>query len=246
LYNFAVGDTIGGVAVILGGGHGELMTRRDDFIPKLMLPVGDKPLVEHQICWLRDAGFETIFLCLGVGAPEVRSRFGDGSGLGVKLNYKVLEKPLGTAGALKALGPASLPEDVLVLNGDYYVSGDLRALTAAHRAHAGLATLAVLPARDHPEDSPVVMGPSRLIVGLPLTTDDGPKGFAAGPLAVLRRGLMHFVADEGPSDLVRDAFQAALKAGESLVGYPWPGTAVDLGTADRYEKFIKRLATAKG
>lgn len=241
-----MGDTIGGVAVILGGGHGELMTRHDDFIPKLMLPVGDKPLLEHHVCWLRDAGFESIFLCLGVGAPEVRSRFGDGAHWGVKLNYNVLEKPLGTGGALKALGPASMPADVLVLNGDYFVQGDLRALTAAHRAHSGLATLAVLSAKEHPQDSPVVMGPSRLIVSLPLTTDDGPKGLAAGPLAILRRGLMHFVADEGPSDLVRDAFPAALKAGESLFGFPWPGTAADLGTPDRYEKFIKRLATAKG
>ncbi len=221
------------------------MSREADFVPKLLLPVGDGPLLEHHLRWLRDAGFENVYLCLGVGASQVRGHFGDGSRWGVKLNYAVLEKPVGSAGAVKSLGPASLPPDILVLNGEFFVQGDLRAMIKAHQAHEGLATLAVKPAKELPGAEPVVMGPSRLIVGLPLTTDAGVKTAAAGPLCVVRRGLMHYVPDEVPSDLVRDVFPAALRAGESMAGFPWTGTTEDLGTPAHYEKFLKRLAAAK-
>lgn len=233
------------VAVILAGGHGECLRLGQDYIHKLVLPIGPELLLEHQIAWLREAEVRDIVLCLGLKADQVRSRFGDGSRWGVKLRYSVEEKSLGTAGVVKALGLASLPDSLIVLPSDIYARSDCRKFFAFHETQASLATVAVGPATAGSNGNAVVMGPSLEIIDFPDGTQSSRPEMAALKVWIIRRSLLHFVPDDRPSDFIKDIFPAVIKAGESIVGYPESGELLDIGAPGVYESLLKRLAKKK-
>ena len=104
-------------AIILAAGEGSRMRPLTASRPKVMLPVAGRPFLEHIIQRAHAAGADSIVLVVGYGADAVRSHFGDGKSLGVKIDYAVQDKQLGTGHALAAAkGLAS--DRFLVLNGD--------------------------------------------------------------------------------------------------------------------------------
>jgi len=104
-------------AIVLAAGEGSRMRPLTKNLPKVMLPVAGKPLLEHIIVRAHAAGIEDFVLVVGYGANAVRSHFGDGSRLGVKIEYAVQEKQLGTGHALMA-AESKAADRFLVLNGD--------------------------------------------------------------------------------------------------------------------------------
>ncbi|MBI3551280.1 MAG: NTP transferase domain-containing protein [Elusimicrobia bacterium] len=221
------------IAVILAGRHAELAREDGNLSPKILAPVAGKPLLEHQLSWLKEAGLNAAVLCAGVGAPVVRARFGDGSSFGVSLRYFVEDAPLGTAGALRALGAASLPENILVLPGDTRPVGDGRRFIAHHLAHDALATLAVHEC-GHPRDcDPVILGPGQAVMELPKRPLVGGYPMALSPLYLFRREFLRGVPESGAWDLVRDAYPAMLRRGRPLAGYLDNALVVDLALPGR-------------
>lgn len=108
-------------AVILAAGQGTRMGPLTRNIPKVMLPIANKPLLYHIILSARDAGIKEFILIVGYGAGKIEHYFGNGSGMGVHIKYVLQEKQLGTADAVrKAQG--LVKERFLVLNGDIIVS----------------------------------------------------------------------------------------------------------------------------
>ncbi|MBI5625002.1 MAG: nucleotidyltransferase family protein [Elusimicrobia bacterium] len=228
--------------IILAGGNAECMRLGEDYVPKLMIPIGGKPLLEHHIEWLKAAGQDSIRLCLGVNADAVRSHFSDGSAWGVRLQYLVYQNRIGNAGMVKSLGAASLPDDTLVLLGDVWARFDLAKMFEFHRSHAGLATLALRkPVKDDGAQT-VVMGPSRRVVSFPDYPSDDPEAMAAVPVWIIRRALLHHVPDEGPCSFLKDVFPAAVRAGHELYGFPVAGEALDIGTPERLDQLSRRYA----
>ncbi|MBI5882892.1 MAG: nucleotidyltransferase family protein [Elusimicrobia bacterium] len=228
--------------IILAGGHGECMRLGDDYVPKLMISVGGKPLLEHHIEWLKSAGYDSIVLSVGVKADVVRSHFSDGSQWGVKLRYLVQQTRVGNADTVKALGAASLPDDTLVFLGDVWARFDVVKMLEFHRSHQGLATLALRKPEKDDDAQTVVMGPSRRVVSFPEYPSDDPEAMAAVPVWIIRRQLLHHVPDEGPSSFLKDVFPAVLRAGHELYGFPVEGEALDLGTPERLERLSRRFA----
>ena len=206
------------LAVIVAGGGVECVRQGDDYSHKLMAPVEASPLLERQIAWVKSAGIDSIVLCLGLMAAELRAHFGDGSRWGVSLRYSMEPSPLGSAGAVKALGPASLPEDILIFSAELYGGAPLKPLIDFHYSHAGLATVALKPAKPSDTGPWAVLGPARRIVDFPLKPAQGERAFCCLDLCVIRRPLLHYAADQGASDLLRDVFPAAVSAGESVFG----------------------------
>ena len=106
-------------AVILAGGYGKRLRPLTETLPKPLLPVGDKGIIEWQIAWLRSYGVDEIIVCAGYLKEKIIERLGNGSRYGVKIGYAVEEDPLGTGGALKNAEPFLRREDkFLMLNGD--------------------------------------------------------------------------------------------------------------------------------
>ncbi|MDI6898981.1 MAG: sugar phosphate nucleotidyltransferase [Methanolinea sp.] len=136
--------------VILAAGEGKRMRPLTSTRPKVMLPLGNRPMLEHLVAAARDAGITDILLVVGYREEEVRRFFGDGSSFGVKIEYAVQRQQKGTADAL-ATAEEWVRGDFILMNGDMVLSpGDIRSIV-----DAGPACMGVAPS-DHPEDYGVV------------------------------------------------------------------------------------------
>ena len=117
-------------AVILAGGMGTRLRPVTGDKPKPMVPLLGKPLMEHILALLRAHGFDDICAAVRYRAGDIMAHFGDGSRFGVRLQYRLEQEPLGTAGAVKNCGDFCGDEDVLVISGDAACDFDLAALMA--------------------------------------------------------------------------------------------------------------------
>ena len=127
-------------AVIMAGGLGERLKPLTQIIPKPLLPVGNKSILEIQLMNLKSHGATDIFLALGYRHELFEAYFGDGSKWGVSIHYSVETKPLGTAGPLTLLRSA-LKEPFLVMNGDILTNMDYNKLRQAHLKNGAALTL---------------------------------------------------------------------------------------------------------
>lgn len=231
-------------AAIVAGGLGTRMRSVDAQTPKFMLPVGGKPLLEHQLLWLKAAGITEVFLCLGYKAQTVLDYFGDGSKWGMKLEYQIESVARGTAGAARDLLPR-LRGDVLVVYGDLYVAMDAGKLLAFHAARPGAATLVVCPT-DHPLDSDMVQTDGERITGFFRPKEgDQFENIAAAAIWVVRKSLLETVPSDAPSDFGREIFPRALAAGQTLYAYRTLEQVEDIGTPDRRENFLRRWGAGR-
>lgn len=127
--------------VIMAGGTGSRLSPLTDEMPKPMLPVGDRPLMEHIIEQLRDTGIKHVNLAVHHQSERISDHFGDGHDFGIEISYVTEDRPLGTAGAL---GLMKTPQGtVLVINGDILTQIDFRAMLAYHREQKSDLTMAV-------------------------------------------------------------------------------------------------------
>ena len=142
--------------IIMAGGRGTRIAELFPNIPKPLIPVGGMPILEREIRSLARQGFDDIILTVGYLADKIISYFGDGSKLGVKIDYFVEKTPLGNAGALFRLRDKIGVEPFLLLNADAAFDVDFNRMIAFHRQHGGLVTLFTHP-NSHPYDSGLII-----------------------------------------------------------------------------------------
>jgi dTDP-glucose pyrophosphorylase len=128
-------------AVIMAGGAGTRLRPLTEDLPKPMLPVGGRPMLEHVIEQLRGAGIHRVNISTHYKREVIENHFGNGQGFGVEVAYVKETEPLGTAGALGLM--ASPTEPLLVVNGDILTRVDYRAMLRFHREHHADLTVAV-------------------------------------------------------------------------------------------------------
>ncbi|MEO5723868.1 MAG: nucleotidyltransferase family protein, partial [Ilumatobacteraceae bacterium] len=127
-------------AVIMAGGEGTRLRPLTSNAPKPMLPIVNRPMMEHVIALLRRHGFDEIIVTVAFLANHIKTYFGDGSEFGVKLSYSDEPIPLGTAGSV-GNARALLDETFLVISGDVLTDMDLTEVLAFYRAKGALATI---------------------------------------------------------------------------------------------------------
>jgi dTDP-glucose pyrophosphorylase/CBS domain-containing protein len=152
-------------AVVMAGGRGERLRPLTEGIPKPMIPVAGRPILERLVLHLVGSGVRRIFLSVNYLAGMIESHFGDGSGFGCEIAYLREERPLGTGGALSLL-PSSPVHPLLVLNGDLVTNADLGALLGVHERMKNKITIAV---HQHPYRVPfgvVDFGSDGLVRGI--------------------------------------------------------------------------------
>ncbi len=128
-------------AVVMAGGFGSRLTPLTDEMPKPMLHVGDKPILEHIVGQLQQAGIRRVSFTTHYRPEAIEEHFGDGENFGLEIAYVNEDQPLGTAGALSLLAPCEEP--MLVMNGDILTRVDFRAMLAFHREHGADLTVGV-------------------------------------------------------------------------------------------------------
>lgn len=126
-------------AVILAGGKGVRLAPVTQVIPKPLVPLDGKPILEIVLKQLRAHGFHHVTLAVGYMADLIQAYFGDGSKFGLHLDYSFEAEPLGTAGPLALID--GLEETFLVMNADVLTDLDYRALVDYHRTHGAIATV---------------------------------------------------------------------------------------------------------
>lgn len=142
--------------IIMAGGRGTRIAELFPNIPKPLIPVDGMPILEREIRSLAQQGFKDIILTVGYLADKIISYFGDGSKLGVKIEYFVEKTPLGNAGALFRLRDKIGDEPFLLLNADAAFDVDFNRMIAYHQQHGGLVTLFTHP-NSHPYDSGLII-----------------------------------------------------------------------------------------
>lgn len=228
-----------GHVVIIAGGKGTRLKPRLQDLPKPLVPVAHKPLLEHQIDLARTYGFSDVTLLLGFGADKIRTHFGTGANWNVDIKYVVEPTPRGTAGAvLKALN--SLPRRFLVMYGDTMLNVDLRRFYDVHRRHAAEATLFLHP-NDHPGDSDLVDvdEQGRITAFYPYPHDPQryfPNLVNAALYVVEKSALEDYQQLNGTLDFGKHLFPQMLLDGKKLYGYRSPEYIKDAGTPERLDQ----------
>ncbi|MBR1710126.1 MAG: D-glycero-beta-D-manno-heptose 1,7-bisphosphate 7-phosphatase [Clostridia bacterium] len=157
--------------IIMAGGKGTRISALFPDIPKPLIPIEGKPVLEWEICSLRDQGFTDIVLTVSHMADKIMDYFGDGSKLGVHIEYFVEEQPLGNAGALYKMRDNLGAEPFLLLNADAVFDIDFNRFVNFHKSHGGLVTLFTHP-NNHPFDSGVLIADETGAVQRWLTKED--------------------------------------------------------------------------
>ena len=129
-------------AVILAGGLGTRLQPYTTFLPKAMLPLGDKPLLEHLITWIKKNKITSIVICVSYLRKTIEDYFEDGSKFGVKIQYAVANRPLATAGQLKT-AEEYLHETFVCVYGDSIFNFNLKAMIEYHKKKRPAVTMAL-------------------------------------------------------------------------------------------------------
>jgi len=129
--------------VILAGGKGTRLKPYTTVFPKPLMPLGEMPILEIVLRQLKSSGFEKITLSVNHKADLIKTFFGDGSQLGLDIDYCVEDKPLGTAGSLSLV--KDLSDTFLVMNGDLLTTLDYTAMVRAHIASGAITTIGAFP-----------------------------------------------------------------------------------------------------
>jgi len=129
-------------AVILAGGLGTRLQPYTKTIPKPMLPLGDKPILEYEIEWIKKNGIKEIVICVSYLRKKIENYFGDGKKFGVKIEYAISNKPLATAGQLKT-AEKFINETFVCLYGDSIYNFSLRNMVTQHKKSKSNVTMSL-------------------------------------------------------------------------------------------------------
>ncbi|MGH9992781.1 MAG: nucleotidyltransferase family protein [Nitrososphaera sp.] len=130
-------------AVILAGGLGTRLQPYTFFIPKPMLPLGNKPLLEYIIEWLKNAGVNHVVVCVSYLHRTIEDYFEDGARFGVEIEYARSERPLATAGQLKT-AEKLIDDSFVCIYGDSVYEFNLRKMIRQHRESKAFVSMALL------------------------------------------------------------------------------------------------------
>ena len=224
---------------MLAGGKGKRLWPLTDKIPKPLVKVMGKPILEYSVDLLARHGVEEIILSTGYMHDQIEKHFGSGEKFGVKISYSVEEEPLGTGGALKK-AENLLHEKFFMLNGDNISDYDLTALTERHEKQQALATLTLVEVVDVSSYGVARLGGEKIVefVEKP-APEEAPSSLAnAGCYAIEKKALKFLPS--GFNLIEKTLFPALAEQGK-LFYYIHKGKWFTTDTHERLEKAEKEL-----
>lgn len=231
-------------AVIMAGGRGTRISSVARDIPKPMIRIEGKPVLEHEIACLKNQGFTDLIITVSHLGGIIMDYFGDGSKLspvtgepfGVNIEYYFEKEPLGNAGALFRLKD-KLTEDFLLLNADAIFDVDFNRFVAFHKEKGGMATLFTHP-NSHPYDSGLILADENGAVEQWLTKEDARPAYyrnrVNAGLHVLSPKVLDVEVTTAKVDLDRQLLKPLAGTGKMFC-YDSPEYVKDMGTPERYE-----------
>ncbi len=213
--------------VLMAGGQGNRLRPLTDSMPKPLIPVGQKPVLETILESFAEQNFQKFYLSVNYKADMVEDYFGDGSRWGVEIVYLHEDEPLGTAGPLGQIKD-TLEDPIIVMNGDLLTRVNFEHLLDFHREHDTLATMGV---REYDVQVPfgVVQIENSRIAGI----DEKPlhKFFVNAGIYVIEPAALSLVEPGKPMDMP-DLFQALIAQGNKPAAFPIREYWLDIGRLD--------------
>ena len=251
--------------VIMAGGKGTRIASVNSNVPKPMIEIGGKPILQWQIENLKACGLTDIILVVGYMGEVIQGYFKDGTSFGVHISYFVESTPLGTAGALFKM--SQLTDDFLLMCGDVILDVDFNRFIAFHHKNKAWASLMTHP-NGHPYDSSLLVTkvlPPQELGGLPVDTHcvvqwmnkEDERSYYKNRVnagieiispALLQETMRNYVPrhPENPDkiDLDRDVLKPNIQSGR-IYAYDTPEYIKDMGTPDRYYEVESDILSGK-
>jgi len=232
-------------AFVLAGGKGtrlESLSSQFGGLPKPLVPVGGRPLLERQLEWLASHGVRDAVLCTGHGADQVRKTLGDGTRLGVRLRYSAEDQPLGTAGALRLAG-GHVAGPALVLNGDTLAPCDPWALERSRWESGALGAVALFRVADASARGRVERdADGRIARFIEKDAGHGGPAWVNGGVYAFAPRMWSTIPAAGAVSLEHDVLPRLAAEGR-LMGVETEGEFWDIGTPADWERADRRFAS---
>ena len=226
----------------MAGGKGTRITNITSDIPKAMIPICGKPILEHQIECLKQNNITDITLVIGHLGQHIKDYFDNGNKFGCNISYYYETEPLGTAGALYKI--KDLPENFILINGDIIFNLDFSRMISFHNEKKAMATLAVHP-NDHPFDSALIISDQDMRVIKWMNKEDPRlyyKNMVNSGIHILSRELLTLIKPEKDKiDLDRDILKPSIKDGGKIFAYLTPEYIKDMGTPERFSQVTEAI-----
>ncbi len=222
-------------AVIMAGGFGTRLLPLTTSIPKPMIPMATKPMMEHIVMLLKDHGFHDLVTLLHFQPDTIESYFGDGSEFGVKMVYAAATEDYGTAGAVKN-AEVLLNDTFLIISGDVLTDFDLTEAVKFHKDRGALATV-VLTRVENPLQYGVVITASDGRITRFLEKPSWSEVFSDTVntgIYILEPEALALIPTRREFDFSRDLFPTLLEEGRPLYGYVATGYWRDVGDLIEY------------
>ncbi len=227
-------------AVILAGGKGTRLRPYTTIIPKPLMPVGDRPILDVIIRQLKHHGFSQVTMAVGHLAELIEAYFSDGNKYGIKIDYSREDEPLGTVGSLSLID--GLDKTFLVMNGDVLTNLDYSTLVEFHEQNQAIATIAT-----HNKEVKIDLGILEMDKGFRL------KHYAEKPtlkyhvsmgIYVFEPEILSFIEPNGYLDFP-DLVMALLKVDKKVIAFPFDGYWLDIGRQEDYVRAQEEFETLK-
>ena len=226
-------------AVIMTGGKGtRIASITKDEIPKPMLTIGDKTILEHQIDCLKKSKIDEIIIVIGHLGEKIKAYFNDGSKFGIKITYfeEDPNKPLGTAGSLYYL-KEKIREDFILVFGDVFFSVDFNKMIEFHKRNKSNATLLTHP-NSHPYDSDLVVVDENNVIKCFDSKENirnyDYKNLVNSGIYIFSPKVFDYVTDPKKYGLEKDVIAKMIENGDKVLSYHSTEYVKDMGTPERY------------
>ena len=217
-------------AVVMAGGQGERLRPLTASLPKPMLPVGDRPLIEHIVRQLRDAGITRVSVTTHFQSNAIVEHLGDGRSLGVDIDYLNEDRPLGTAGSLGTLPPWQAP--LLVMNGDILTRINHRSMLEFHQENQAVVTVGV---RQYDVQVPYGVLQTDGLEVRGVSEKPTFRFFVNAGIYLLEPSVRQHVQPNERLDMT-DLLTRLLAAGQRVISFPISEDWLDIGQLADYEK----------
>jgi len=229
-------------AVILAGGMGTRMRPLTYVIPKAMLPIGGRPLLEHTIRYLKSYGLKELVVCVAYLKNHIKDYFKDGSDFEVSIEYAESDMPLGTAGQLKT-AEKKISGPFLAMNGDIITSLNINKLIKFHQKMGGIGTISLKKFDVKVPYGHIEMDGKQNVIKK--FVEKPTFSFLANAgIYILEDKIFDYIPEGRTVSLERETFPLLLEKGERLNGYYEEAYWADVGTITDFERVDRELLSA--
>jgi mannose-1-phosphate guanylyltransferase len=221
-------------AIILVGGQGTRLRPLTLSAPKPMLPTAGLPFLTHLLSRIAEAGIEHVVLGTSYKAGVFESEFGDGSKLGLQIDYVVEDEPLGTGGGIANVLDKLRHDTALVFNGDVLSGADLRALLDSHENNGADVTLHLVRVGDPRAFGCVPTDSGGVVTAFLEKTQDPPTDQINAGCYVFKREVIERIPKGRALSVEREVFPGLLSDGLRLCGYVDSTYWRDMGTPEDF------------